>query len=244
MEQEARELLRKRLDECLRAHADALNSNDIGSIYNIQQLVEVHLYLKTEHEFTAAEVEALLAFKDPLDVARWCWEENTHKHSFPICELLKEIHADDRFEPAERTSPLNEKYVELVKLLGRNLNDYKAKLLNLDKEALIDRAAEIAAATAAYGFMAEGYVPKMEEVDFLLRFDNPLQVIQDYWPSGELIGGEDMIQAMMDDLYYPPETRDERENAPKSIREKLQTAAREVQDRPASETARHDTGAR
>lgn len=244
MEQEAKELLRKRLDECLRAHADAINPGDIGSIYDLQQLSEIHIYLKTEHEFTAAEVEALLAFRDPLDVARWCWEENTHEHSFPICELLKEIHADDRFDPVERTSPLNEKYTELVKLLGRNFNDYKAKLLNLDKEALIDRAAEIAAAAATYGFMAEGYVPKMEEVDFLLRFDNPLQIIQDYWPSGELIGGEEMIQTMMDDLYYPPETRNERKSTPKSIREKLQNAAREVQDRPAPETARHDTGAR
>ena len=240
MEQEARELLRKRLDECLRARVGALNSNDIGSIYNIQQLVEVHLYLKTEHEFTAAEVEALLAFKDPLDVARWCWEENTHKYSFPICELLKEIHADDRFEPAERTSPLNEKYVELVKLLGRNLNDYKAKLLNLDKEALIDRAEEIAAATAAHRYMTTDYSPKMEEVDFLLRFDNPLQIICDYWPSSDLFA-DSVMETVMDDMYSPPEERTE---PPKSLRERLQNAAREVQDRPASENSERSTGAR
>lgn len=240
MEQEAKTLLRKRLDECLRAHAEAINPNDIANIYDMQQLAEIHFYLKAEHEFTAAEVEALLAFKDPLNVARWCWEENTHEHSFPICELIKEIHAADRFDPVERTSPLNDKYVELVKLLGRNLNDYKAKLLNQDKEALIDRAEEIAAAMAAYRYMATDYSPKMEEVDFLLRFDDPLQIIRDYWPASDLFA-DSVMELVMDDMYSPPEERTE---PPKSLRERLQNAAHEVQDRPTPETARHEPGAR
>ena len=32
-------------------------------------LSELHYYLKVEHVFTPAEVEALLSFQDPLDVA-------------------------------------------------------------------------------------------------------------------------------------------------------------------------------
>ena len=98
MEQDAKRLLFERLDECLKVHADMLAGDNIGAIYELQELAELHYYLKVEHEFTPAEVEALLEFQDPLDVARWCKEENSHEHSFPICELLKEIDAEKNFE--------------------------------------------------------------------------------------------------------------------------------------------------
>lgn len=91
LEQEAKRMLMERLDDCLKVHADLLDSQDIGSIYELQDLAQLHYYLKVEHPFTPAEVEALLSFQDPLEVARWCKEENTHAHSFPICELLNEI---------------------------------------------------------------------------------------------------------------------------------------------------------
>ena len=102
LEQEAKRMLMERLDDCLKVHADLLDSQDIGSIYELQDLAQLHYYLKVEHPFTPAEVEALLSFQDPLEVARWCKEENTHAHSFPICELLNEIRAYERFEPAPK----------------------------------------------------------------------------------------------------------------------------------------------
>ena len=91
MEQDAKKLLMERLDDCLKVHADLLDSQDIGSIYELQDLAQLHYYLKVEHPFTPAEVEALLSFQDPLEVARWCKEENTHAHSFPICEFWMKI---------------------------------------------------------------------------------------------------------------------------------------------------------
>lgn len=97
MEQDAKRLLFERLDECLKIHADMLDAEKISDIYDLQKLAELHYYLKVEHEFTPAEVEELLSFQDPLDVARWCWEDNTHEHSFPICEMLIEIGADRKF---------------------------------------------------------------------------------------------------------------------------------------------------
>ena len=74
IEQDAKRLLMERLDECLKVHADMLDAQNIGSIYELQGFSELHYYLKVEHVFTPAEVEALLSFQDPLDVARWCWE--------------------------------------------------------------------------------------------------------------------------------------------------------------------------
>ena len=121
MEQDAKRLLLERLDDCLKVHADMLDAENIGAIYELQDLAELHYYLKVEHEFTPAEVEALLEFQDPLDVARWCREDNTHTHSFPICELLKEINAYERFTKADPVPSFSDKYAELMRALTKNL---------------------------------------------------------------------------------------------------------------------------
>ena len=42
------------------------------NIYYLQALTEMHIYLKTEHEFTPGEVNDLLMFADPLSVVRHC----------------------------------------------------------------------------------------------------------------------------------------------------------------------------
>ena len=93
-------------DESSNKDPNGVIKSVIKDIYELQLLSELHYYLKTEHPFTPAETEALLAFKDPLNVARWCSEERGHSYSFPICELLDKIKAYDRFEqlPQEKTS--------------------------------------------------------------------------------------------------------------------------------------------
>ena len=154
IEQDAKRLLMERLDKCLKIHADMLDAQNIGSIYELQGFSELHYYLKAEHEFTPAEVEALLSFQDPLDVARWCWEENTHAHSFPICELLEEIQADRKF-PKELSEPeeQNRKYLELMSLVGKDYYIYREKLEDCSNRELIDRSEEIASVMAAYRYL-------------------------------------------------------------------------------------------
>ena len=108
-EYEAKALLMNRLDECLLNRAVGLCADrdalTIRDVYELQGLAEVHAYLKIEHEFTAAEVEALLKFADPLEAASACWEDNPHEYSFPICELLNEVHALERFPLALAPPP-------------------------------------------------------------------------------------------------------------------------------------------
>ena len=107
MEFEAKKLLMERLDKNLLEHAAALSEGPtILGTYELQGLAELHCYLKTAHEFNAAEVDALLQFADPLEAAQACWEDNPHEYSFPICELLETTRARDRFPLAESTPPL------------------------------------------------------------------------------------------------------------------------------------------
>ncbi len=108
MEFEARKLLMERLDQNLLDHARELCAGDdpwIVDVYRLQGLAEIHCYLKTAHEFNAAEVDGLLQFADPLEVAQACWEDNPHEFSFPICELLDTTRARDRFALAEPLPP-------------------------------------------------------------------------------------------------------------------------------------------
>lgn len=255
MEREAKQQLIARLDECLLEHAAALGAKEgvsIGDVYELQDLAQTHYYLKVEHEFTPAEVEALLGFADPLEVAYWCKEDNGHEHSFPICELLHEINAYQRFpQVTEAGPPLAVRFAELKALLDENLADYKAHMQDCGKAELIERADEIAAAVAAHEYMTAEYEPKADEMDFLLRHDDPLQVVRAYWPERpcELMPMDFVMESLMENMYTPPEERQPaaRADGPRekaSVRERLQEAAKEAGQRPAPEGKPRDDGAR
>lgn len=181
MEQDAKKLLMERLDDCLKVHADLLDSQDIGSIYELQDLAQLHYYLKVEHPFTPAEVEALLSFQDPLEVARWCKEENTHAHSFPICELLEKIGAYQKFDRSSLTQ--EDPQVELIKRLGQNYFAYMEKLDSLSTGALVASAREIATVQEVYTYLTEHYAFQPGEAELLLRLDDPLGYMAGRWPK-------------------------------------------------------------
>ena len=46
LEQEAKRMLMERLDDCLKVHADMLDSTNIGTIYELQDLAALHYYLR------------------------------------------------------------------------------------------------------------------------------------------------------------------------------------------------------
>lgn len=241
MEQHAKRLLMERLDECLKVHADMLDAENIGAIYELQGLAELHYYLKVEHEYTPAEVEALLSFQDPLDVARWCREENTHEHSFPICDLLKEIQAEQKFPMiVNEAEEQRRKYLELMSLVGKDYYIYCEKLEDCSNRELIDRAEEIATVMAAYRYLAEENSLSAEETDYLLRFDRPLVEIVKYWPTAGM-NADIAIERFVHSISSPKE---ERAGMSDSLRERLQHAVQEVQDRPAAEKTAHGPGAR
>ena len=181
LEQDAKKLLMERLDDCLKVHADLLDSQDIGSIYELQDLAQLHYDLKVEHPFTPAEVEALLSFQDPLEVARWCKEENTHAHSFPICELLEKIGAYQKFDRSSLTQ--EDPQVELIKRLGQNYFAYMEKLDSLSTGALVASAREIATVQEVYTYLTEHYAFQPGEAELLLRLDDPLGYMAGRWPK-------------------------------------------------------------
>lgn len=246
MEQDAKRLLFERLDECLKAHADMLAGDNIGAIYELQELAELHYYLKAEHEFTPAEVEALLEFQDPLDVARWCKKDNTHAHSFPICELLQEINAYERFELAADNTRVDELFARFREVLSGNYFAYREKALSWDKETLVNHAAEIAAVSKTYSALMSEYVPVMEEMNFFLQFDDPLHAISQFGPFDDILAAMEMLyshrEELMAEVFEAPPAEPAEPAA--SIRKRLQAAMKEVKNHTPMEKPGHDTGAR
>lgn len=245
MEHEAKQTLFTRLDDCLKVHADLLDGMDIGKIYELQDLAQLHYYLKVEHEFTPAEVEALLSFQDPLDVARWCKEENTHAHSFPICELLKQIDAYQKFEPFSDDISPQDKHTDLMKRLGQNYFAYREKLLEQSPETLIEKAGEITAMQEAYTFLTTQFEFEDGMVEKMLLLENPLKYFAERWPASlsEVMDLEVWIADDINGIESSPEYLCQREQPP-SIRERLQQAAKEVKERPTADKPIHDPGAR
>ena len=239
---ESLELLRRRLDGSLKNHAEKTDHNDIGDIYRLQEYSETHYYMKAVHDYTPAEVEALLSFVDPLEVAFWCREENTHKVGLPVCEIIKEINADARFEKFEPELSLKEKTDKLISRLDNNLYSFLDILNQLDFEDITQRSERIAATWAAHSYMTDELLSdNIDEslIDHLLSKNDPLQYLTDHWPECTLFG-EDVLADIQDEI----KEKKSQQEQPKSVHERLKNASRAVSEQVKPEKPPRGDGAR
>lgn len=246
-----------RLDRSLLNHVVTLGHKDggpsIGDAYELQDLAERHFYLKAEHEFTAAEVEALLSFADPLAVACACWEDNGHKHSFPICELLNEIGAYQRFPMKEDVNAQSqEQLVEAVKaVLDQEMLEYQTSLLSKSKTELIGKSREIAAMKNAHAFMLADYEFQKGDAETLLRMERPLRFVASLWPNG-IDPPFDMSDLISESIGTAGAYQQEDKSAAQepyrqekpSLQSQLRAAMQEVNQRPSREGKAKIDGAR
>lgn len=70
---------------------------------------------------------------------------------------------------------------ELMNRLDQNLADYHAHLLNFEKEQLVEMAGHISAVSDAHFYLTEHHEFEEGEILYLLRFENPLEVVADEW---------------------------------------------------------------
>lgn len=71
---------------------------------------------------------------------------------------------------------------ELQQRLDENYNAFVQGWLSLDASTLIEKAEEIAATKTVYKTLRTGHFRDME---YLLRFRNPLEVVRDQWMEEE-----------------------------------------------------------
>ena len=229
--------LRDRLDSSLIHHAKTTDRNDIGELYRLQSYSETHYYMKAAHDYTPAEVEALLEFADPLEVAFWCREENAHKVGLPICDILKEINADGRFEKIVPELPLVEKTAKLIDRLELNLYHFFDILKQLDDGEIARRGERISATWAAHRYFTDELMrDNLDEsvIDHLLSFKDPLQYLTDRWPKCTLFG-EDVLSNLQKEISEKAE-----QEKSESVHKRLKDAQRKASEKP--KTAPGNTG--
>lgn len=77
--------------------------------------------------------------------------------------------------------PLSPKHAVLVERLNKNLSEYNDALMGFGKQELIDMAGKIIATSDTHTYMAMYQRYTDDELDFFLKFNNPLEIVADVW---------------------------------------------------------------
>lgn len=91
-----------------------------------------------------------------------------------------------------------EKQKKLMRRVEQNFAEYKASVLKLDKQSIFGKAAEIAAIKHVADHMTNIHGYYERDVDYLLKFQNPLQLVSDYYQLNQPTGVEDVIARICD----------------------------------------------
>lgn len=231
------------MEQSLLDHITAAGTKEGGpcllDAYKLQGLAELQYHLAVEHDFQVDEITALLQFTDPLTVAMECWEERDPEKGFPICALLQEIKAYERFPLVDLAGYVQQRK-ELLQLLNdrmdQNMSDFQAELLGMDKAELIAQSAKITAMREAHAYIKKYFAFEAYEVDVLLGLDNPLEFIAAQWfDLGEQVDMDYQIKEAIADVREEAAVQHEREQSAiedkPSVRRQLRDNMWEVSQR-------------
>ena len=77
--------------------------------------------------------------------------------------------------------PYMAKHAELIERVNRNYEDYNKSLLSFGIRELIDMAGKINAVSDAHSYLTMYHLFDHAELDFYLKFENPLDLVSDVW---------------------------------------------------------------
>jgi len=82
---------------------------------------------------------------------------------------------------ASDNEPQSDKYSQLMERINKNLSDYHEQLEGFGSYELIDMASKIAAMEDAHRYLSKYHNLYEHELEYLLEFHNPLEVLADEW---------------------------------------------------------------
>lgn len=86
---------------------------------------------------------------------------------------------------------------QLLRRIKENYAVYQAKLFQKDKQELIDEASCIAKTAEVYRYFSENRLSE-SEIEYFLKFQNPLEVVADHWNCCDF--GQDALGALISDV--------------------------------------------
>lgn len=84
---------------------------------------------------------------------------------------------------------------KLQERIAANYRSYLQQLRNRPADDLIEQAAEIAAVKLVYDELMEGC--NLDYTEYLLRFENPLQLVSDQWLNGQNVSHTDEMDHVL-----------------------------------------------
>lgn len=205
------DVLTEKLFESVMAFQN-LDHPSLDDVIKFGHTIATYEYLQYEHDLDAGERDALLEFENPLEVATAA-KECLDKRGKPLSirDALAEINARSVFPlapPAQMGAP--EKLAALMNRLDENNAAFRKKLEGMTVSDVVDSIDTIAGTINTYLYMKEEYVPDADEVDHLLKFQNPLEVVASHWSNRphELIDLDFVMEGVMseqerDSKIYP-----------------------------------------
>jgi hypothetical protein len=142
----------------------------------IENLIDYDLYLTSEKELVLNKIVENL--RDAYPKIRLY--EDTEREEEPQYESditpMSAVKENDDIT----AEPQNEKHAELIERVNKNLKDYHDTLDGFGIRELIDMAEKISAVSGVHNYMCyRGFDD--DELDFLLQFQNPLEVAAESW---------------------------------------------------------------
>lgn len=158
--------------------------------HEIASTAEAYRYLTEEHGFSTAELEYLLNFKNPLSVVadEFSREGDPEEHSHSMWNLFDKEDAlqDNAYERFVDDSAMKPQLFErLDQNLAGIMDVYRTEIAKpgLSGEELRGMAERITAVSAAHEFLKNEFEYKFGDVEYLMHFRVPLQIVAAAWPN-------------------------------------------------------------
>jgi hypothetical protein len=219
---------------------------------------DAFIFIKDYGGFTAAQVNCLLQFADPVDLVAGYLDPKSSIEEMPgilasIRDDLENLKQHYALAADTSTPSFEELEQRLRGRLEENYGVYKRDMLDAGKEELFKSAPEIAAVTEIYEYMTQEHAYKETEVDFLLKFKKPLELLSDGRNAG-LYDVRDTVDWVCADqertlskggYELMPDETDPMPDAPaqqrtgaetgekQSVMERIRQAAKDARERPA-----------
>ena len=228
----------------------------------VAAMTTAYNYLTEIHNFHASELNYLLQFKEPLKVvaAEFEWAAATENLSDTMRNIFDKQEALTNGKHALVDAPPSFKAQQEQRLMDRladNYSRFKRDRLASDKETIFYSAAEIHPIMESYEYFAHEHQYTESEVEFLLKFKNPLELISDRWSAASVVHDrivEDVFAAQEwtlkkggyalvpdEQTPVPPENARPVANADErpSTLDEIRRARKDMRERPA--TPKNDT---
>ena len=259
---EDRQRLNERADQNWKDYRYAPHDTTPDNLFSISVQVvgrrDACVFIRDYAGFTAEQLNCLLQFANPVELVADYLDPKSDISEMPgilanIMEEQENLKNHYALMPEAEPPDYDALEQKLRDTLADNLSVYKRDMLDAGAEELFKAAAEIASVQEVYEYFTQKHVYIESDVDFLLKFENPLELISEKWASGpvEITGKVDAIfndqeqtlqnggyNLVSDESEPSPaasvQSRSAEHGGQQSVLERIRQAAKEKQERPAA----------